>query len=316
MDIYIFINPVIFFALRIQKLMHHHYNTYFLDKYYMSSQTTDETTISTADNPLAPSTLPKPLPPTPPPKPQPQPPYPYNPDKTEIDVYVYFDKVYTLVTIFFIIVVLLVPYDYSWMVFTIYVITMILIFLKRNNMFDILSWMRGETKEKEPEDGKYSLRSEVFHVANQELNYEDAKAVCKAYGSRLATYKELEEAYNKGADWCTYGWSEGQNAFFPTQQSTFDRLQKIKGHERDCGRPGINGGYITDANFQFGANCYGKKPAMTEADKLLMDATTPYPKTEQDIELEKEVAKWKQKLPELLVSPFNKNAWDEPYLRV
>ena len=80
--------------------------------------------------------------------------------------------------------------------------------------------------------------------------------------------------------------------------------------------PGINGGYISDANFEFGVNCYGKKPAMTDADKILMDATAPYPKNEQDIKMEKEVSYWKNRLPELLVSPFNKNSWEEPYLRV
>ena len=236
-------------------------------------------------------------------------------DATEIDVYVYFDKLYTLVTVFFAILIFVVPYDYSWIIFTIYIVTMILIYLKRNGIFDIISWMRGDVTEITTPN-KNILKNEVFHVANQELDYDNAQAVCKAYGARLATYKELEEAYNKGADWCAYGWSDGQYAFFPTQQSTFDQLQKIKGHEQDCGRPGINGGYITDASFKFGANCYGKKPEMTDADKMLMDATTPYPKTEQDLELEQDVINWKNKLPELLVSPFNRSSWDAPYLRV
>ena len=33
-----------------------------------------------------------------------------------------------------------------------------------------------------------------------------------------------------------------------------------KGHENDCGRPGINGGYIDNHNVKFGINCYGHKP--------------------------------------------------------
>jgi hypothetical protein len=186
-------------------------------------------------------------------------------------------------------------------------------YLYRNKIFDITAWFQGKTEEDEPKD---QVKPEVFHVANQRFNYSNAQAVCKAYDSRLATYKEMEDAYNKGADWCTYGWSEGQNAFFPTQQSTYDSLQKNKGHEHDCGRPGINGGYISNANFELGVNCYGKKPIMTDADKILMDATAPYPKNEQDIKMEKEVSFWKNRLPELLVSPFNKSSWQEPYLRV
>jgi hypothetical protein len=208
-----------------------------------------------------------------------------------------------------------VPSDFYWIVFAIYAAVMVLMYLYRNNIFDITDWFKEKAEDSDTTTQHYT-KPEVFHVANQRFNYSNAQAVCKAYDSRLATYKEMEEAYNKGADWCTYGWSEGQNAFFPTQQSTFDSLQKNKGHEQDCGRPGINGGYVSDANFQFGVNCYGKKPAMTDADKILMDATTPYPKNEEDIKLEKEVSFWKNRLPELLVSPFNKNSWEEPYLRV
>jgi hypothetical protein len=55
---------------------------------------------------------------------------------------------------------------------------------------------------------------------------------------------------------------------------------------------------------------------MTDADKILMDATTPYPKNEQDIKLEREVAYWKNHLEKLLVSPFNKSTWGEPYVKV
>lgn len=262
--------------------------------------------------PPAPTPTPTPTPmPTPTPTPTSNPP---PVDGTVIDIYVYFDKVYVLITVAFFIIIFLVPTAFSWLVFLIYVAVMVLIYLYRNNLFDITTWFAGKssTDDKKP----ITEKPEVFHVANQRFDYDSAQAVCKAYDSRLATYKEMEEAYNKGADWCTYGWSEGQNVFFPTQQSTFDSLQTNKGHEHDCGRPGVNGGYIADANFQFGANCYGKKPIMTDADKMLMDATAPYPKNAQDLKMEKEVSFWKTHLAELLVSPFNKNSWDEPYLRV
>ena len=52
-------------------------------------------------------------------------------------------------------------------------------------------------------------------------------------------------------------------AFYPTQKSTWNKLQKIKGHEHDCGRPGINGGYIDNPNVRFGVNCFGSKPAIS-----------------------------------------------------
>lgn len=234
-------------------------------------------------------------------------------DKTQIDVYLYFDKIYVLITVAFIVVLNLVPSEWYWVIFAIYVAVMILMYLYRNKIVDFSSLFSTTAKE---DSHSPLVQPEVFHVANQRFNYENAQAVCKAYDARLATYKEMEEAYKKGADWCTYGWSEGQNAFFPTQQSTFDQLQTNKGHEHDCGRPGINGGYVAEPNFEFGVNCYGKKPLMTDADKILMDATTPYPKNEQDIKLEQQVNYWKNNLNQLLISPFNKTTWDEPFVRV
>jgi Extracellular link domain len=253
----------------------------------------------------------------------------YSPtDKTEIDVYVYFDKLYVLVTVIFVIVLLFSPVEFMVYVFAIYIITMIAIYFYLKNgkinwsslfSFEFLKDKGGSgpiggsgIKPKDVDVGK----PQVYHIANNMFSYENADAVCKAYDGRLATYKELEDAYKNGADWCSYGWSEGQNAFFPTQQRTFDELQKIKGHEQDCGRPGINGGYISDPSFQFGVNCYGKKPNMTDNDKKLMDVTTPYPKNPQDILMEKQISFWKEHMPSLLVSPFNRTSWSEPYLRV
>lgn len=244
----------------------------------------------------------------------------YSPtDKTEIDVYVYFDKLYVLITIIFLIVMVLVPAEYMMYVFVIYIVSMIIIYFYLKGDLNIFHWEKEKSSSGSGVVNKLKediSREQVFHVANNMFNYNDAQSVCKAYGGRLATYKEMEDAYKNGADWCSYGWSEGQNAFFPTQQKTYDELQKIKGHEHDCGRPGINGGYVTDASFQFGANCYGKRPQMTDNDKKLMDATTPYPKNPQDIMMEKQVAMWKDHISSLLVSPFSQASWNEPYLRV
>ena len=155
------------------------------------------------------------------------------------------------------------------------------------------------------------LKPQVFNVPENTYVYADAKALCTAYGSRLATYKEVEEAYNKGGEWCNYGWSDGQMALFPTQQKTFDELQKIEGHENDCGRPGVNGGYMSNPALRFGVNCYGYKPRMTAEEEDLMATQPIYPKTEKDIAMENRVNYWKDKLTEILVSPFNHNTWSK-----
>jgi hypothetical protein len=151
---------------------------------------------------------------------------------------------------------------------------------------------------------------EVFNVADNEYTYQQAKALCKAYGSKIATYNQIEDAYKSGAEWCNYGWSANQMAFFPTQKTTWDKLQKIKGHKHDCGRPGINGGYIKNPNVRFGVNCFGTKPNITPKEQKLMNNATPYPLTPADKKINKLVRKYKKNLDGILVSPFNYNSWN------
>lgn len=150
---------------------------------------------------------------------------------------------------------------------------------------------------------------QVFHVPGNEYTYEDAKDVCKAFDARLASYDEIEKAYSNGGEWCSYGWSDNQMALFPTQKKTWERLQKIKGHENDCGRPGINGGFIANPDVRFGINCYGFKPQITAAEADDMKTATIYPKTLKDIKRQQRVAYWQTKLSDILVSPFNNDVW-------
>ena len=155
------------------------------------------------------------------------------------------------------------------------------------------------------------FRKQVFNIPGNYYSYQNAKALCSAYGAELATYDQIEDSYNNGAEWCNYGWSANQMAFFPTQQSTYDNLQKIKGHENDCGRPGVNGGYIANQNVKFGVNCYGNKPKINEDEEELMKTSTPYPQTVEEIIFQKRVDALKNNLDEILVSPFNHNTWSE-----
>ena len=158
------------------------------------------------------------------------------------------------------------------------------------------------------------FKKQVFNIPGNYYSYENAKALCKAYGADLASYDQIEEAYNKGAEWCNYGWSANQLALFPTQKQTYNTLHKIKGHENDCGRAGINGGYIANPKIKFGVNCYGNKPKITEEEQEIMQTSTPYPETAEDIAFQKQVDYWKNKVDEILVSPFNSNMWSSPIL--
>ncbi len=121
-----------------------------------------------------------------------------------------------------------------------------------------------------PEERKRLLpllekKEEVFHISNQDYTYEQAKCKCESYGSRLATKAEVTDAYNNGAHWCSYGWTEKQSAYYPVQKCEWDKLieenQRLPPKDRKyCGIPGINGGYFSNPELKFGVNCYGVKP--------------------------------------------------------
>ena len=153
------------------------------------------------------------------------------------------------------------------------------------------------------------LKEQVFHLPENKYNYEDAKAVCKAYGARLASYDEVSNAYDKGADWCTYGWSDDQMALFPTQKEKWDNLQLMKGHEQDCGRPGINGSYVYDLNMTYGANCFGSKPTIRKSDSEKMREKPIIQKTKKEMEFDERVSYWKGKTKEISMAPFNHDNW-------
>jgi len=153
-------------------------------------------------------------------------------------------------------------------------------------------------------------KKQVFNIPGNHYSYGDAKAICKSYGADLANYQQLEDAYEDGGEWCNYGWSQDQMALFPTQKNTYNTLQKVKGHEHDCGRPGINGGYIANPEIKFGVNCYGIKPKISDEEEELMKKLKPYPETTEDLEFQRKVDFWKNKSNEILISPFNYNNWD------
>lgn len=152
---------------------------------------------------------------------------------------------------------------------------------------------------------------EVYHIPGNHYTYDDSKALCAAYGGKLADIRQLQDAYEKGGEWCSYGWSKDQMALFPTQYEHWKRLQSIEGHENDCGRPGVNGGYIDNPNVRFGVNCYGHRPKITALEAEIMEDTPDYPITRADQKFNKRVEYWKKKLEDILVSPFNPKHWSQ-----
>jgi hypothetical protein len=99
---------------------------------------------------------------------------------------------------------------------------------------------------------------ETYHIQGQ-FDYSMSKSVCKAYDATLASLSQIKEAYEKGAEWCDYGWSEDGMVLYPTQEESWKLYQKEK--KDKCGIPGINGGYNPRTRQRLGVNCYGVKPS-------------------------------------------------------
>lgn len=159
---------------------------------------------------------------------------------------------------------------------------------------------KDDKKCEDDEDGK-----EVFHIANNEFTFNEARDMCDKYNSRLANYDEIENAYMNGANWCSYGWSKDQLALFPTQKSLFNELKQIPGHENDCGRQGINGGYFKNKNLKFGVNCYGVKPKAKKNDMDYTHAINHTPSlTDKELKSKNDKKKY-------IIAPFNKDQWKE-----
>jgi hypothetical protein len=161
-----------------------------------------------------------------------------------------------------------------------------------------------ENKETVEKTLKPIETKEVFFVEGQ-YSYADAPAVCSAYGGELASYDQLTDAFSKGAEWCSYGWSAGAMALYPTQQSTWSALQAEPQESKRtaCGRPGVNGGYF-DPKLKFGVNCYGIKP-QNHGMKFPQPLPTDDPKS-----FDKMVDKFKKMLP-MKLTGFNRDIWSE-----
>jgi hypothetical protein len=147
------------------------------------------------------------------------------------------------------------------------------------------------------------IGSEVFHIADNNFTYDDAPAVCAAYGGELATLEQIIDAYNHGAEWCGYGWSAGGMALYPTQKGTWDALQQEvdQAKKTACGRPGVNGGYFDPAS-KFGVNCYGIKPQGN------IKLPTPLPGSDPTA-FNDAVAKFKAMIKSFNLDPYSRTTW-------
>lgn len=152
--------------------------------------------------------------------------------------------------------------------------------------------------------GSGSGSPQVFNVSRNLYKFSEAEPLCRAFGAELATYDQVKHAYKAGADWCNYGWVKGQLAVYPTQKSTYEKLQA--GPEADrmsCGIPGVNGGHFPNEDQRFGVNCYGPRPAKSALDERIQASES------SDIAFDRQVNHFKAELDSIAVSPYNSESW-------
>jgi hypothetical protein len=147
-------------------------------------------------------------------------------------------------------------------------------------------------------------KKQVFNISRNLYTFEDAEPLCRAFGAELATYDQVKDAYNAGADWCNYGWAKGQLAIYPTQKSTYEKLQHGPEHERmSCGLPGVNGGYFPNADERFGVNCYGPRPAESALDERVQL------EERSNTAFDRKVNHYKSELDGIAVNPWSEKQW-------
>ena len=162
----------------------------------------------------------------------------------------------------------------------------------------------NKTQKVNSHNSLYEGSDEVFNIRDNVFSYDEARSVCEAHDAKLASLEEMIQAYKNGGNWCSYGWSEGQLALYPTQPDFWNELQKDPYRKHECGKPGVNGGYFENPNYKFGANCYGRKPEpkSNEVEKHQLGGVklTPH-------ELKK--TEYKEQLDKFRISPFNNKNW-------
>lgn len=149
---------------------------------------------------------------------------------------------------------------------------------------------------------------EVFNISKNTFTYYDAEPLCRALGAELATYDQVKQAWERGADWCNYGWVKGQTAVYPTQKDTWERIQAGPEEQRtSCGVPGLNGGFFDNPEMRFGVNCYGNKPTQSQHDETKMNQGAPL--SPGALEVQKKVAKFRTEAASIGVMPFSGDKW-------
>lgn len=164
--------------------------------------------------------------------------------------------------------------------------------------------------------GVAQVKEEVFLIYNK-YNYQEASNVCKVlFNGRLATKRDLDDALKKGANWCSWGWLEGQAVGYPVQKDYWVKTDAV--NKGFCGpTAGLNIIESMDPLKKFYVTCYGIKPNQGKKDKAVhvkMEKKVKYRESslQQDIAQCKQAKamKWAEKQKKKVrILQFNPTTW-------
>ena len=189
---------------------------------------------------------------------------------------------------------------------------------KKDNKKDNKKDSKTDRQKDNKKDNKKDTK-EVFLIYNK-YNYLEAKDICKVYDGRLATEKDLELAFKNGANWCNWGWLDGEKIGYPVQEKFW--LSVEKKHKGFCGpTAGINKIYNIDPLKQYSVTCYGIKPPKSDKDKqleIVLDEITQDTSLKTQIDQckqskrEEEKNKWiNEQKNSIRILEFNTSQWAE-----
>jgi hypothetical protein len=129
---------------------------------------------------------------------------------------------------------------------------------------------------------------EVFAVRPQgsyNATFGQIGAICQSFGAQPATFKQLTEARQLGAEWCSAGWvadsdTQNQNAYYPMQTNVAEcgggaGVNSFGSRWLANATPGT-GGAAANGAFETalaGVNCFGQKPPAGTPDVINFNAT-------------------------------------------
>lgn len=147
-------------------------------------------------------------------------------------------------------------------------------------------------------------KNEVYLVDSSVFTYDDSEAVCKYMNAEVATLDQLTDAWNKGADWCSVGWTKDGIPAFPIQQATWEKINANRRIRGSCGnKAGVNTAPDHKENL-YGVLCYGPKREPIGQEKVKTHILSDH-----ELSLEAKMAELAPVMEDARIAPFNSDRW-------